>query len=144
MSRHHQYARVLADGGHAPGVEHVARSDILTPADRYQELFEAVQSRRIFPDSKTFVDCVPKLDPQDILVRYRARKDELGFDLAAFVEAHFDRETAPVSDYVSKRGQPIGAHIDGLWDVLTRRPVEHPKRRRRRGWLQAVRRRRRH
>jgi alpha,alpha-trehalase len=118
----------LAKGGHAPGVEHVAPADILTPADRYQELFEAVQSGRIFPDSKTFVDCVPKLEPQEILARYRARKDDPGFDLAAFVDTHFDRETAPVSHYVSKPGQPIGAHIDGLWDVLTRRPVEHPER----------------
>jgi alpha,alpha-trehalase len=125
---HHQYARVLAEGGQAPGVEHVAPADVLTPADRYQELFEAVQSRRIFPDSKTFVDCIPKIEPQDILARYRLRKGRPDFDLAAFVNAHFDREEAPVSHYVSRPGEPIGAHIDGLWEVLTRRPVEHPER----------------
>ncbi|XNM86704.1 hypothetical protein ACLK18_19955 [Escherichia coli] len=38
----------------------------LTPADRYLELFEHVQSAKIFPDSKTFPDCAPKMDPLDI------------------------------------------------------------------------------
>ena len=46
MDMHHQYARVLSRGGDAPGVEHVANADVLTPADRYQELFVAVQTAR--------------------------------------------------------------------------------------------------
>ncbi len=46
-------------------IEGLPASDALTPADRYLELFEHVQSAK-FPDSKTFPDCAPKMDPLDI------------------------------------------------------------------------------
>jgi len=49
----------------------IPKADTLTPADRYQELFIAVQMGRVFSDSKTFVDCVPRGDPEDILEAYR-------------------------------------------------------------------------
>ncbi|MGI4861356.1 MAG: alpha,alpha-trehalase TreF [Janthinobacterium lividum] len=118
--------KVLAQGGKAPGVEHVAPADVLTPADRYQELFVAVQSGRVFGDSKTFVDCIPLRDPADILQRYRAGKDQADFDLKAFVAEHFAHEPVIDSHYVSDPNQTIGAHIDGLWSVLTRDPSQHP------------------
>jgi alpha,alpha-trehalase len=100
--------------------------DILTPADRYQELFTAVQQSGIFSDSKTFVDCAPRGEPAAILADYRARCREPGFDLSAFVHANF-RPTFPApSEYVSVPGQPIGDHIESLWEVLTRHPRVHP------------------
>lgn len=37
-------------------------ADFRTPADRYQELFVAVQRERVFADSKTFVDCAPRAE----------------------------------------------------------------------------------
>ncbi len=46
-------------------IEGLPASDALTPADRYLELFEHVQGAKIFPDSKTFPDCAPKMDPLD-------------------------------------------------------------------------------
>ncbi|HET6806455.1 MAG TPA: alpha,alpha-trehalase TreF [Frateuria sp.] len=104
----------------------VARADTLTPADRYQELFIAVQMSGVFSDSKTFVDCVPRADPEEILEAYRARCDDEGFDLAGFVHAHFEPPEVHASHYKSPPGQPLKAHIDGLWDVLTRRPRQHP------------------
>lgn len=102
--------------------------DTLTPADRYEELFIAVQTNHVFTDSKTFVDCVPRIEPADILAAYRAQSAVPGFDLAAFVQAHFDVIGQPASDYVSVPGQPIAAHIDDLWRVLTRHPKAHPPR----------------
>jgi len=100
--------------------------DTLTPADRYQELFIAVQSQRVFADSKTFVDCAPRIEPDAILAAYRARSGEAGFDLAAFVHANFEVLQPERSDYVSVPGQPIAAHIEDLWAVLTRHPQDHP------------------
>jgi alpha,alpha-trehalase len=100
--------------------------DALTPADRYAELFVAVQGGRIFPDSKTFVDCAPRSDPAAILAAYRAQCQAAGFDLAAFVAANFKVVQPVPSDYVSVPGQPICAHIDDLWPVLTRHPHQHP------------------
>ena len=104
----------------------VAPADTLTPADRYQELFVAVQMARVFEDSKTFVDCAPRGDPEAILDAYRAQGDEPGFDLKAFVQQHFEPPQVHKSHYVSVPGQPLCEHIDGLWDVLTRQPRQHP------------------
>jgi alpha,alpha-trehalase len=110
----------------AQRVASVPAADTLTPADRYQELFEAVQRARVFDDGKTFVDCIPRQPPQRILDAYRAEQHREGFDLSAFVHAHFKEEKAPSSHYTSDPNQSLKAHIDGLWDVLTRRPHEHP------------------
>jgi alpha,alpha-trehalase len=110
----------------ADRVAQVAPADTLTPADRYQELFVAVQTGGVFADSKTFVDCVPLQRPHAILEAYRAQSGRLDFDLPAFVHAHFRPEHRPVSGYVSDPDQPLVAHIDGLWPVLTRHPREHP------------------
>ena len=110
----------------AERVASVPAADTLTPADRYQELFEAVQRARVFDDGKTFVDCIPRQSPQRILDAYRAQQHREGFDLADFVHAHFREEKVPTSHYTSDPNQSLKAHIDGLWDVLTRRPHEHP------------------
>ena len=80
----------------------------------------------MFADSKTFVDCVPRAAPEAVLAAYRAQCDAAGFDLAAFVAAHFDVVQPVSSDYVSVPGQPLCAHIDDLWPVLTRHPHQHP------------------
>jgi alpha,alpha-trehalase len=110
----------------AARVAQVAAADPLSPARRYGELFVAVQTSRVYPDSKTFVDCVPLRDPEAILGEYRATRDRQDFVLARFVAANFRAETPPDSHYVSDPDQPLPAHIDGLWDVLTRRPHAHP------------------
>jgi alpha,alpha-trehalase len=110
----------------AAKVARMAPADTLSPARRYGDLFVAVQSSRVFADSKTFVDCVPLRDPGAILAEYHATRDAPGFDLARFVHANFRAEKPPESHYVSDPDQPLVAHIDGLWDVLTRHPHQHP------------------
>ncbi|MET0330168.1 MAG: alpha,alpha-trehalase TreF [Dyella sp.] len=125
MNRHQSIQQVLAQGGKSLGVEHVAAADVLSPVDRYQELFVAVQSAGVFDDSKSFVDCIPRHDPAEILRCYRAFKSEPGFVLKAFVAEHFMHQPVTASDYVSDPNQSLREHIDGLWDVLTRRPIEH-------------------
>ncbi|WP_237169952.1 alpha,alpha-trehalase TreF [Pandoraea faecigallinarum] len=118
--------RTLAQGGMTPDVAHSAPADVLTPGDRYQELFVAVQSQRIFPDSKTFVDCAPLLAPQEIMRRYRENAAKPGFDLAQFVASYFTLERIPPSDYVADPAQGLVEHIDSLWNVLKREPGKHP------------------
>ena len=111
----------------AARVAHVPASDTLSPADRYGELFVAVQRGRVFEDSKSFVDCVPRQSPARILQAYRAEHRQPGFDLAAFVHRHFREESLTEHPYTSDPGQSLKAHIDGLWPVLTRQPREHPE-----------------
>ena len=112
----------------AARVATVAPADTLSPADRYQELFVAVQTARVFADSKTFVDCAPLQPPEAILEAYRATASGPDFDLARFVGTHFETEAPPENCYVSDPEQTLVAHIDGLWNVLTRHPREHPPR----------------
>lgn len=118
--------KMLARGGAAPDVGHVAPADVMTPADRYEELFVAVQMGRVFDDSKAFVDCIPRAEPSEIVRRYRADRHLPGFDLKRFVKQHFAHEPAPADRYVADPRQSLAAHIDGLWPVLSRRPTGHP------------------
>ena len=104
----------------------VSAADTLTPAQRYQELFIAVQLERVFPDSKTFVDCAPRMHPELILQVYRTRCDEPDFDLPAFVAEHFSPFDVPPKDFVANPDDSLSEHIDRLWPVLTRHPQEHP------------------
>jgi alpha,alpha-trehalase len=97
-----------------------------TPGRRFGELFVAVQTTRVFRDSKTFVDCAPRRPPDVILADYHARRDAPGFDLPRFVHDNFEVQRPPDSHYVSDPGQSLVEHIDGLWDVLTRDPRAHP------------------
>ena len=46
------------------------QTKVQTPDQVYGELFKDVQMSRIFPDGKTFVDCVPKKDPKEIVKEY--------------------------------------------------------------------------
>ncbi|AHF79305.1 Cytoplasmic trehalase (plasmid) [Sodalis praecaptivus] len=101
-------------------------SDELSPADRYAELFAAVQMSRVFSDSKTFVDCAPKIDPTEILAHYREQARQPGFNLANFVHDNFAAPSVHDSHYVACPQQTLIEHIDGLWEVLTRKPEDHP------------------
>lgn len=108
-------------------VSRISPADTLTPSERYQELFVAVQMQRIFDDSKCFTDCVPlQNSPKHILDAFRREKTIPGFDLARFVRSHFSIPQTPVSAYVSDPDRSLRAHIDSLWPVLTRKPREHP------------------
>ena len=81
-------------------------ADVHTPADRYQELFIAVQSGGIFDDCKAFVDCAPQDEPASILAAYRVQCGRPGFDLNAFVHQHFAPPCIDRSAYVCTPGVP--------------------------------------
>lgn len=61
----------------------------LSPRQQYPGLFEAVQLNSVYPDNKTFVDAIPKQNPKLIMRDYKAQKDKAGFNLKAFIYAHF-------------------------------------------------------
>src|ERR1700738_218872 len=45
-----------------------------SPQELSQELFVAVQTRRIFPDGKPFADAVPNEAPDRVLAEYRRQR----------------------------------------------------------------------
>ena len=86
-----------------------------SPDKIYGPLFENVQMQEIFPDQKTFVDCVPIRKPSEIMADYQRLVKEPDFDLKAFVAANFTRPPNP---------DDITTHIKRLWRVLRREPAE--------------------
>lgn len=91
-----------------------------SPADLYGPLFDAVQRARVFPDSKTFVDLVPRESPGAIMAAYRAEHPTGREALAAFVALHFTTSGEP------RRGLTMREHIRALWPVLAHAPLEPP------------------
>ena len=59
------------------------------PSEDLGPLFADVQLGGVFEDSKTFVDARPLRAPAALAAQYARQKGQPGFDLEAFVEAHF-------------------------------------------------------
>lgn len=87
-----------------------------------QPLFEDVQMQQVFPDSKTFVDCVPKHSLGEINREYIQRKDQHGFSLKIFLTEHFDLSGIYFTDYITDTGKSVEQHIEALWTILNRQP----------------------
>lgn len=86
-------------------------------------LFEDVQLGAVFPDSKTFVDCIPLLPLPVILEAYCQQRGQSGFDLSAFVRQHFNTPLPAGSSYVYQEARSVEEHLALLWEHLTRMPV---------------------
>lgn len=103
--------------------------NVSEPPDRvYAELFEAVQSRHLFGDSKTFVDAIAKSEPEAIVSAYRDERSQSDFDLTAFVGNHFDLPSKHDGPATARTALSVEDRIEQLWDVLTRdadEQVEH-------------------
>lgn len=86
------------------------------------DLFEQVQLQSIFPDGKTFPDCLPKVDPEKIIQAYQQEAAQLGFDLKKFVHTYFDEPVSKSIGYKTNPNKTAGQHINELWNVLIRKP----------------------
>ncbi len=95
-----------------------------TPDKIYGDLFHQVQMSKIFPDGKTFVDCIPKRSPKDIMYDYGLRKGPQ-MDLKKFVEENFELPHTPQLNYIT-REKDVVMHIRNLWGVLRREPDMAP------------------
>lgn len=98
-------------------------SGVLTSVSGYQDImFKDIQLSDTFPDSKTFVDTIPKQPLADIASLYQTHKKQADFDLKKFVLANFELPHSVAADFKSDVNQPVELHIKQLWDVLTRPP----------------------
>src|SRR2546430_1285205 len=85
-------------------------------------LFAAVQRQGVFPDRKTFADCIPRRDPAQILSEYLSAQRSLtdNFELQRFVDDNF---IIPKPAHVEvPAGEPVEAHIRTLWRALQHEP----------------------
>jgi len=101
-------------------------SEALPPPPQvlFGDLFVAVQSAQLFADQKFFADAVPLFEPEQILADYARESDQPGFELRAFVDAHF---ALPVEEGVTPpEGQSLRDHINWLWPALSRTTTSAP------------------
>ena len=94
----------------------------LRPDEQLKELFEAVQLEPVFPDSKTFPDCIALYPPEQILQQYRNNKNKPDFDLELFVFQNFKLPPEAGINFASDTSKAVSEHINLLWPVLTREP----------------------
>ena len=93
------------------------------PPDKiYGALFTDVEMQRIFGDSKTFADCVPKGDPKTIVAQdlQILQNPPTGFSLRQFVTDHFTLPPSSTGHYQSDKNGAVSAHIGQLWELLKR------------------------
>jgi alpha,alpha-trehalase len=88
------------------------------------ELFERVQLESVFPDGKTFPDCIPKRKLEAIKVDFEKKKTSPGFNLKDFVHANFVLPHTPAVTFQSDSSRDSAEHIDHLWNFLTRKPTQ--------------------
>lgn len=100
----------------------VYAQQILTPDKIYGQLFTDVQMAKIFPDGKTFVDCIPKKDPSAIVSDYQKLKNNpaVRYSLKLFVEENFILPSNPATNYQADSNENAAMHIKNLWNVLKR------------------------
>lgn len=93
------------------------------PSAVYGELFQDVQLQRVFRDSKTFPDAVPKTSADAIVSAYRQQRTKPGFDLRTFVTAHFDIPEPTRVDHHHAETADAEVYVDATWGDLVRVPV---------------------
>jgi alpha,alpha-trehalase len=97
-------------------------SYIYSPSSDLEELFADVQMAAIFPDSKTFADCIPLVLPDSVLLLYRAQNHEPEFDLVRFVSHYFDCPETNRTVITHAANEDIVTHLNKTWKILERKP----------------------
>lgn len=93
------------------------------PSALYGDLFAAVQARRLFANSKTFADAVPRRPPAEIMAAWRAAGTLDDAGLRRFVATHFTLPPNGGGGVGSNGARSLRRHIAATWDRLVRPPV---------------------
>jgi neutral trehalase len=116
--------RPEVDGGRVSASAALASVPVPPPPDvLFGELFRAVQMAELFADQKVFPDAIPLFDPEQILADYTAERAQAGFDLRAFVEAHF---ALPEATSITPPEKPVAARAHRM--ALARAHPHHDER----------------
>lgn len=85
------------------------------------DLFKAVQTAGIFPDSKTFADATPKTDLIEIQREFALSQSNADFDLLSFVQSHFELPKS-VELQQTNATSSVSEYIEALWSSLLKEP----------------------
>lgn len=103
------------------GEGRLADPEIYLPDVALGDLFHEVQMKRVFTDSKTFVDCVPLSPPAEVLKAYHSSRNLEAFDLSDFVKSYFKIPQQRVIT-VQTDDKQMADHLNQHWNYLTRLP----------------------
>ena len=93
----------------------------LEPYQAYP-FFAEVQMNCIFPDGKTFVDCVAVSSVEEINEKYLQQKNHPSFVLQTFITENFTVPVPHSNNHSSDKNKTAEENIEALWSVLTRQP----------------------
>lgn len=93
-----------------------------SPDEIYGALFDSVQMKGIYPDSKTFVDCTPNMSSDSILAIYETERKKPDFNLQYFVNQYFTLPKQHLSNYKPNTYESAEKHIEELLLALTHTP----------------------
>lgn len=96
----------------------------LPPSVAFGQLYRDVELRHLFSDSKTFADMIPLQPASVIMQAYAQQADQPGFDLKAFVGAHFQAPVRKEVSYKPGADRSVQTYIHQMWDILKREPDE--------------------
>lgn len=90
------------------------------PDEIYGGLFEAVQARHVFSDSKTFVDATPMFAVSTILAAFADLGDRSPNEVRSFVCKHFSLPSDNNAPVTLTEIPAVRDRIEQLWDTLSR------------------------
>lgn len=92
-----------------------------TPDKIYGKLFHDVQMAKVFPDQKTFPDCIPKKSPPAIVADYQRIISDpaVRFSLKLFLEENFDIPNTPALN-PKLSSSNLTDYLKTSWQVLKR------------------------
>jgi len=96
--------------------------DTAHPSVIPQDLLAAIGQAHIYPDAKTAVDAIPNEATSDLTRDFEAARTRPGFNMHDFVTQHFAIAPTASLSYRRKPDESVMSYIDGMWDVLTRKP----------------------
>lgn len=99
------------------------RANLLSPAQLFGPLLDAVQSRGLFGDGKAFVDAVPLRSAKDIMADF-ASVPAGDAALREFVERNFEVPTSRPLAIPQATAVSLREHIRSIWSKLERPPIE--------------------
>ena len=84
------------------------------PDELYGDLFDSVQLNSVFSDSKTFVDCIPKTDVDNILTSYETERQKRKFILQEFVNQYFTLNKQFAYNKQINTSQPLKSQLESV------------------------------
>lgn len=98
------------------------QQELAPPSELFGELFVAISTAHLFPDSKTIVDAITDEAPSEVLKNYLQQKQNPDFNLSTFVQQHFTLPERKTVSFNRNPNRDVRDYIETMWSILSRKP----------------------